>query len=38
MDKSPALPHAPCEPLPELDEFPKPFQALFRRRVGQMAM
>jgi SRSO17 transposase len=38
MDKSPAIPHAPSEPLPELDEFLKPFQALFRRRESQTAM
>jgi SRSO17 transposase len=38
MDKSPALPHAPSEPLPELDEFLKPFHALFRRRESQAAM
>ena len=38
MDKSPPLPHAPSEPLPELDEFLKPFQALFRRRESQSAM
>jgi SRSO17 transposase len=38
MDKSPALPHAPSEPLPELDEFLKPFQVLFRRRESQTAM
>lgn len=38
MDKSPALPHVPSEPLPELDEFLKPFQALFRRRESQNAM
>lgn len=38
MDKSPALPHAPSEPLPELDEFLKPFHALFRRRESQTAM
>ena len=38
MDKSPAIPHAPSEPLPELDEFLKPFHALFRRRESQTAM
>jgi SRSO17 transposase len=38
MDKTPALPHAPSEPLPELDEFLKPFHALFRRRESQTAM
>jgi SRSO17 transposase len=38
MDKSPTLPHAPSDPLPELDEFLKPFHALFRRREGQGAM
>jgi SRSO17 transposase len=38
MDKSAAMPHAPSEPLPELDEFLKPFQALFRRRESQTAM
>jgi len=38
MDKSLALPHAPSEPLPELDEFLKPFHALFRRRESQTAM
>jgi SRSO17 transposase len=38
MDKSPAILHAPSEPLPELDEFLKPFQALFRRRESQTAM
>src|SRR5512147_1615908 len=38
MDKSPAIPHVPSEPLPELDEFLKPFHALFRRRASQTAM
>lgn len=38
MDQSPAVPHAPSEPLPELDEFLKPFHALFRRRESQTAM
>jgi len=38
MDKSPTLPHAPSDPLPELDEFLKPFHALFRRRESQGAM
>jgi SRSO17 transposase len=38
MDKSSAVPHVPSEPLPELDEFLKPFQALFRRRESQTAM
>ena len=38
MDQSSALPHAPSEPLPELDEFLKPFHALFRRRESQTAM
>lgn len=38
MDKSPAVPRAPSEPLPELDEFLKPFHALFRRRESQSAM
>lgn len=38
MDQSPAFPHAPSEPLPELDEFLKPFHALFRRRESQTAM
>lgn len=38
MDKSPTLPHAPSEPLPELDEFLQPFHALFRRRESQTAM
>src|SRR5512145_2196128 len=38
MDKSLAIPHAPSKPLPELDEFLKPFQALFRRRESQTAM
>src|SRR5512135_3569933 len=38
MDKSLAIPHAPSKPLPELDEFLKPFHALFRRRESQSAM
>ena len=38
MDKSPVIPHVPSEPLPELDEFLKPFQALFRRRESQNAL
>ena len=38
MDQSSAIPHAPTEPLPELDEFLKPFHALFRRRESQTAM
>jgi SRSO17 transposase len=38
MDKSSVIPHVPSEPLPELDEFLKPFQALFRRRESQTAM
>ena len=38
MDKSSSLPHAPSEPLPELNEFLQPFHALFRRRESQTAM
>jgi len=38
MDKSSTVPQAPNEPLPELDEFLRPFQALFRRRESQTAM
>ena len=38
MDKSLAIPHAPSDPLPELDEFLRSFQALFRRRESQTAM
>ena len=38
MDTSLTIPHAPSEPLPELDEFLKPFHALFRRRESQTAM
>jgi len=38
MDKTSAVPHVPSEPLPELAEFLKPFQALFRRRESQTAM
>ena len=38
MDNSATIPHVPSEPLPELDAFLKPFQALFRRRESQTAM
>ena len=38
MVKSQQFPHAPSEPLAELDEFLEPFQGLFRRRESQTAM
>jgi len=37
MEKQARIPQAPCEPLPELAEFLKPFQVKFRRRESQQA-